>query len=83
MPHLLEVNSPLVEEASRYRSLQNRDGALECFRRLLRESSALLAVSGPLATLLHSSGAPGDRIHVVPTAVDGELFERHVPPSSP
>ena len=73
IPHLVELNSPLPEEAARYRSLERPDTALELERTVLSGAELVFPVSSPLADYASSRGAR--RIEVMPNAVWLERFE--------
>lgn len=64
IPHLLEVNAPLVDEASRWRNLELTVTARAAEHRLAMDGDHLLAVSSPIARHLLRLGANPDRIHV-------------------
>jgi glycosyltransferase involved in cell wall biosynthesis len=68
IPHLVELNAPLVAEAERYRGLEHPEDADRLERETLAEADAVLAVSAPLADHARARGAR--RVEVVPNAVD-------------
>jgi glycosyltransferase involved in cell wall biosynthesis len=74
IPHLLEVNAPLVPEASRYRNLVQKElaSAVEGF--LFCTTGHIVAVSSPLKEYVRSIAAKTP-ITVVPNGVDLERFE--------
>jgi glycosyltransferase involved in cell wall biosynthesis len=72
IPHLVELNAPLPEEAARYRRLERPLEADELERMVLSSADAVLAVSGPLAR--YASGRGATRVEVFPNAVDLERF---------
>ncbi|MFT5051010.1 MAG: glycosyltransferase involved in cell wall biosynthesis [Chlamydiales bacterium] len=88
VPHVLEINAPLVEESRRFRP----DAALsvdETAERCLFSNAHIVAVSEAMGTYARDRGAHADRVCVFPNAVDSELFyprsddqvrDRFVPP---
>lgn len=78
VPHLLEVNSPLSQEAARHRELVLRHTAEDLEATIVRAADALFVVSEPLAEFVRGLGARADRVHVVPTGVDPEQFRPDV-----
>lgn len=74
IPHVLEVNAPLREEAQRYRTLPHAQLAATIERRVFAATDRVLAVSKTLARLLEEAGVAGDRIEVVPNAIDPAKF---------
>lgn len=76
IPHLVELNGPLVEEARRYRGLRDVDDATAAEAEVLAHAWQVLAVSGPVADHARTVGA--HRVRVVPNAADPDLFPRGV-----
>jgi glycosyltransferase involved in cell wall biosynthesis len=74
VPHVVEVNAPLREEAARFRVLPHAEAAVRLEREALRDAERVLAVSDPLARLLVADGVPADVVEVLPNAVDCERF---------
>ena len=74
VPHVLEVNAPLREEAQRYRTLPHEQLAATIERRVLAATDRVFAVSETLARLLEESDVAADRIEVVPNAIDPAKF---------
>ena len=74
IPHVLEVNSPLREEALRFRTLPHPDLAVEIERTVFRDTGRILAVSGELKGWLENEGVESARIEVVPNAVAPDMF---------
>ncbi len=74
VPHLLEVNAPLVDEQARYRTLSLAPLARGIERALQRDADAVLAVSSPLAERAVALGARPERVHVVANGADRALF---------
>lgn len=78
IPHVLELNAPLIGEQEKYRSLQLKDAAVEIELELLQNTSVVCAVSEPLAGYARSKGATNDKIHVIGNGVDGAMFHKSV-----
>jgi len=74
IPLLLEVNAPLSQEAAKYRELVLRHTASELERSILNAADALVVVSQTLQDFAQDLGVPGDKISIVPTAVDVDKF---------
>jgi glycosyltransferase involved in cell wall biosynthesis len=72
IPHLVELNAPLVAEAARYRGLERPEDADRLERETLAGADAVLAVSTPLAAHARARGAR--RIEVIPNAVDPSRY---------
>ncbi|HEV3377108.1 MAG TPA: glycosyltransferase family 4 protein [Thermoleophilaceae bacterium] len=72
VPHLVELNAPLLQEAARYRTLAVPELASLLERSVLRGAELVLAVSGPLARYAWARGAR--RVAVCPNGVDTHLF---------
>ncbi|HXV61252.1 MAG TPA: glycosyltransferase [Vicinamibacteria bacterium] len=74
IPFVLEVNSPLAQEALRWRGRaetraeRDRDGVL------FRSANAVIAVTSELAEYASVRGARPDAIHIYPNGVDQRLF---------
>jgi hypothetical protein len=66
IPHLVELNAPLVHEARRYRVLEEPDAAARLERAVLAGADLVLAVSAPLASHARRRGAR--RVEVFPNA---------------
>jgi glycosyltransferase involved in cell wall biosynthesis len=67
VPHVVELNAPLLEEAGRYRALEQRADAERLERATLMGADLVLAVSSPLAAYARGRGAR--RTEVLPNAV--------------
>lgn len=82
IPHLVELNAPLLEEAVTYRHLSHADTADRLEESTLVGADVVLAVSRPLAA--YASGRGARRVVVMPNAVSRERCRRapeaHVPP---
>ena len=74
IPHVLEVNAPLREEARRFRTLSHPQLAAEIEHRVFRNAGRILAVSQGLRLWLQQEGVELERIAVVPNAVAPERF---------
>jgi glycosyltransferase involved in cell wall biosynthesis len=73
IPHLVELNAPLPEEATRYRELERPEAALELERIVLSGADLVFPVSSPLADYAATRGAR--RVEVMPNAVWLQRFE--------
>ncbi|MBI4312072.1 MAG: glycosyltransferase family 4 protein [Chloroflexi bacterium] len=78
IPHLLEVNAPLVQEQARYRKLVLRHTAEEMEKKVFLGAAALLVVSKALADYAMTLGVEEERVHVHPNGVDPDLFRPDV-----
>jgi glycosyltransferase involved in cell wall biosynthesis len=67
IPHLVELNAPLLDEARRYRALDESEAADRLERATLAGADRVLAVSAPLAAYAAARGAR--RVEVLPNAV--------------
>jgi glycosyltransferase involved in cell wall biosynthesis len=74
IPHFVELNAPLVDEARRYRTLEEDDAAERLERAVLADADLVLAVSRPLAS--HALGRGARRVEEFPNAV---AIERYPP----
>ncbi len=73
IPHLVELNAPLLQEATRYRTLPKPEVANLLERSVLRGADLVLAVSGPLASYARARGARS--VCVSPNGVDVDRFD--------
>jgi len=73
IPHLVELNAPLLEEEKRFRNLELPALADELEATTVRAADLVLAVSPPLADYARSRGAR--RVEVSPNAAAVEKFE--------
>ncbi|OGC92052.1 MAG: hypothetical protein A2W25_13765 [candidate division Zixibacteria bacterium RBG_16_53_22] len=73
LPFILEVNAPLVLEASRYRKLELMQQAREIERRLFSSADTVIAVSNQLKDYILKT-VPDSKVTVVPNGVDVEKF---------
>lgn len=74
IPHVLEVNAPLREEAARYRTLPHPELALTIEREVLAATDHIFVVSEPLAGAFARAGAAPEKIEVCPNAVAADRF---------
>ena len=72
IPHVVEMNAPLLLEASRYRTLERPAEAARLERLVLESADRVLAVSEELGRYASRHGAT--RVEVMPNAVDMRLF---------
>jgi glycosyltransferase involved in cell wall biosynthesis len=77
IPHLVELNAPLPEEAARFRQLDRPEDANRKEQETLAGADLVLPVSSPLAEYASSRGA--HRAEVMPNAVALDRFA-DVPP---
>lgn len=74
LPHVLEVNAPLLEEAARHRDGRLDAERVRAERDTLRGADVLLAVSQGVRDWLLGEGVAPDRVRVRPNAVDSRAF---------
>jgi glycosyltransferase involved in cell wall biosynthesis len=74
LPLVLEVNAPLRLEAARYRALSNPEAAARIEAEQFTAASAISVVSNNLRDYVLAQGAPPERVHVLPNAVDARHF---------
>ncbi|MCL2768652.1 MAG: glycosyltransferase family 4 protein [Solirubrobacterales bacterium] len=74
LPHALEVNAPLREEAARYRTLLHPELAARLESEVMAATDRVLAVSEPLAATLAHQGVEAAKIEVVPNGVCAARF---------
>jgi len=74
IPHVLEVNAPLREEALRYRTLPHASLAATIERRVFAATDRVFVISRTLARLLEAAGVAAGRIEVAPNAIDPTKF---------
>jgi len=74
VPFILEVNSPLPDEAQRYRDLANRDLANGLARLLMREADGVVCVSSAVAEWVTELRGTDSGVWLVPNGVDAEIF---------
>ncbi|MCP3915351.1 MAG: glycosyltransferase family 4 protein [bacterium] len=78
IPHVLEVNAPLEEEARRYRANNPIVLDARAERELLRSAARVVVVSSAVADYVRARGAPAQRILLAPNGVDPSRFDRPV-----
>ncbi|MFQ6029347.1 MAG: glycosyltransferase [Dehalococcoidia bacterium] len=74
IPHLLEVNAPLSEQATKYRQLIINRTADHLEERIINSADAVLVTTQALADYAMQLGVPKERISVKPCGVDPDLF---------
>jgi glycosyltransferase involved in cell wall biosynthesis len=72
IPHLVELNAPLPEEAARFRKLDRPEDADRLERETLGGADLVFPVSSPLAEYASSRGARN--VQLMPNAVDLDRF---------
>lgn len=80
VPFILEVNSPLPEEARRFRSLHHARLAEGVAELLLEQADRVVCVSRGVADWALASGARKNGIVVVPNGVDTSIFAPDIEP---
>ncbi|MCA8959685.1 MAG: glycosyltransferase [Planctomycetes bacterium] len=75
IPFVLEVNSPLPEEASRFRSMAHPRAALGVAEVLMKNADGIVCVSEAIASWVRELGAPTERSWVVPNGGDETTFD--------
>jgi glycosyltransferase involved in cell wall biosynthesis len=71
---ILEVNAPLVDEAVRYRGLEQPQSGRDRERWLLAKADGIVAVSAAIRSHAITSGAAPEKVTVVPNGADLDLF---------
>ena len=74
IPSVLEVNSPLIEEQTRYRGLKDPSVAEWAANRVFSAAKEILAVSEGVASYLNSFSSTRKKIHVIPNGVNPDRF---------
>ncbi len=74
LPHVLEVNAPLEEEARRFRPESYSAPDAQRERALFENAARVLAVSQPVADYAVDRGAQAERVVVVANGVDVRRF---------
>jgi glycosyltransferase involved in cell wall biosynthesis len=74
LPHVLEVNAPLREEAARYRTLPHPRLAEWFESEVMAATDRVLAVSEPLAAKLARDGVDAAKIELAPNGVAADRF---------
>lgn len=76
IPHILEVNAPLADEAEAHRGLGFSRTVRETERMILQSADYVLAVSEELREWLIGTGVAPERITVTPNRVNIDRFAR-------
>jgi glycosyltransferase involved in cell wall biosynthesis len=76
IPHALEMNAPLRDEARRFRTLPHAAEAEEIEAGLLAVTDRVFAVSAELRDALVADGLDAAKAHVLPNAVNPAKFPR-------
>lgn len=76
IPGVLEVNSPLIDEQDRYRSLSDRPAAVTVAETAFEAASHIVAVSRPVASWVEQFPQAAGKVTVVPNGVDPSRFPR-------
>ncbi len=74
LPHLMEVNAPLVEEQERYRDLVAKRAAIAIRRYLFETTDRILVPSAALVDHVVKQGGHPGAVRVVPNAADPQRF---------
>lgn len=74
VPHVVELNAPLADEAVRYRAARVDESALAEEREVFRHAKGVVAVSEEVARYALQRGAPESVVRVAPNGVDPGLF---------
>lgn len=77
VPHILEINAPLVEEAARFRDLALRGQAERIEQEVFNRASHIVAVSEAMKTHAMELGVPDSRISVLSNGVDISRFNTY------
>ncbi|MCA9245544.1 MAG: glycosyltransferase family 4 protein [Planctomycetales bacterium] len=83
IPGIVEVNAPLIEEQSQYRTLLNRAAAERATQSCFDAAQTIVAVSDSVAAYAQRHGAADRKIHVIPNGVDCRRFSPACPPALP
>ena len=78
VPFVLEVNSPLPEEAQRFRSLANEPLARGIAQLLLREADGIVCVSEEVASWVVSLRGHDEGVRVVLNGVNPDIFSPQI-----
>ncbi len=74
IPSVLEVNSPLIEEQTKYRGLKDPSVAKWVADRVFSAAKEILAVSEGVESYLNSCSSTREKIHVIPNGVNPDRF---------
>lgn len=83
IPGLLEVNAPLIEEQTKYRSLIDRASAELVAARAFNSATVLFAVSEEIAVYLKHHLISDTRVYVTPNGVNPDRFPADLKPFYP
>lgn len=86
IPGVLEVNAPLPDEQSMFRTLHDRDAADRVAATAMNAASAVVTVSEPVSRWVVDTladPAAATRVHVVPNGVDTDRFQPTARPAQP
>ena len=72
---VLEVNAPLIEEQTRFRTLYDKEAARLASLRVFAAADIIVAVSNEVADYLDRHPQARGKIHVIPNGVNAERFE--------
>lgn len=77
VPYLIEMNSPMADEAAKYREAGLQALAQQIERTTLRAADAVMTVSNELRRhVIENVGLQPDRVTTVPNGVEIELFSK-------
>lgn len=79
VPHVLEVNAPLVDEKLRWGRLWFKGLARRIERWIFRNTDGVVVVSDVLKRAVEAQGVPADRIHVIRNGADEGRFHPRTP----
>lgn len=80
IPHVVEVNAPLLRERSRHEGLREGWFARRREESVLQAADRVVAVSPALDEYLRRRGVRADRIRVIPNGVDAQRFRPGLEP---
>lgn len=83
IPHVLEVNAPLEQEARKYRGLRLGEGPSGDDTEMFQRAALVIAVSQGCVDFCQERGVPVDRIYLAPNGVDLDLFRPPAAASAP
>jgi len=83
LPHVLEVNAPLLEEAERHRDFEVTDEVVATETRVFQRAHRILAVSQGVADSVLARGVDPDSVWVRPNGVDTDRFVPRRRPAGP
>lgn len=83
VPGVLEVNAPLVQEQSAFRTLHDVTSASDAAFRSFGAATSIVAVSESVAQYIRSAEPACAPVHVVPNGVNTDRFHARVAPALP